>query len=226
MPPSRTPGRPTQTVLDQGIIARAALELATEAGYEKLTMSRLAKTLGTAPSALYNHVRDKSHLLLLLQEEVVGHIDTAPLRQALDDDISAHDALEAWAESYRDVFAAHIPLIGVLAVTPIARSPRTQKMYNLVAEVMLHAGVPADEALGRIIAIESFIFGSAMDYGAPENIFDPAPDDETSRISHLEQVVTAMKEREATGAANAPAGKNPYTDAPFKRGLALLLGGF
>ncbi|MBO3743505.1 TetR/AcrR family transcriptional regulator [Actinoplanes flavus] len=64
MPPNA--GRPPRLSLD-AIVAAATRILETE-GLEKLSMRRLATDLGSAPMAVYHHVRDKDELLVHVME--------------------------------------------------------------------------------------------------------------------------------------------------------------
>lgn len=66
VPRTRGVGRPPRLSLDE-IIAVAGRILQSE-GLEKLSMRRLANELGSAPMALYHHVRDKDELLVHVME--------------------------------------------------------------------------------------------------------------------------------------------------------------
>ncbi|MEV6770072.1 helix-turn-helix domain-containing protein [Nocardia sp. NPDC051030] len=63
---ARSVGRPPRLTVE-AIIAAADRVLEAE-GADKLSMRRLATELGSAPMALYHHVRDKDQLLLLVME--------------------------------------------------------------------------------------------------------------------------------------------------------------
>lgn len=72
----------------------------------------------------------------------------------------------------------------------------------------------------RIIALESFIYGSAWDATAPADLFDPAaiaPDH-----SALRAAADAMRAR---AAKKGQRGANPYADQAFAAGLSELLDG-
>ena len=166
-PAPRRRGRPSRPVLSRAKITTAALAIIGRAGYDGLTMAALARELKTAPSALYNHVASKDEVLNWVQDDVNDTIDTS----AFD-----HDpwdvALVRWAYSYRDAFAQHSPLIPVIAVLPITGAPHTLEMYERVAEGLRAGGWPEDLVIDTIVAVESFVLGSAMDVAAPEWIFD------------------------------------------------------
>jgi len=65
-------GRTTLTRTD---IVTAATALLDEQGIEALSMRKLATALGTGPSTLYWHVRDKEHLLALILDDTIAHVD-------------------------------------------------------------------------------------------------------------------------------------------------------
>ncbi len=155
-------------MLDKDRITRAALELINLKGYSGLTMTALAKLLHVAPSALYNHVTAKRDVLVLLQEHLTAKVDVSKFGVA-----AWEEAVRTWAWSYRDVFAKHTPLIPVIAVLPVTDAPQTLAMYEKVSETLLHAGFPAERIISAIVALESFIFGSAYDATAPSDIFEP-----------------------------------------------------
>ena len=65
-------GRSTLTRTD---IVAAATALLDEQGIEALSMRKLATALGTGPSTLYWHVRDKDQLLALILDDTIAHVD-------------------------------------------------------------------------------------------------------------------------------------------------------
>lgn len=165
-PAKRRAGRPAKAILAAEPITRAALGLIQSGGYKGLTMAALAQQLDVAPSALYNHVRSKQDVLALVQDHLMSFVDVGAFASR-----PWHEAVRAWARSYRDVFAQHTPLIPIIAVQPIADSPQTLRIYEAVAQGFRRAGWPEAEIVDAIVALESFIYGSALDVNAPENIF-------------------------------------------------------
>lgn len=83
------------------------------------------------------------------------------------------EAVREWAWSYREAFAAHAPLVPVIAVMPVGGAYETLHMYEEVTRGLLSAGWPRERVISTIVAVESFVYGSAMDVSAPTNIFDP-----------------------------------------------------
>jgi AcrR family transcriptional regulator len=203
----RRAGRPRHVVLDRDIIARAALDLVTEAGYEALTMAALARRLGVSASALYNHVDSKQELLQGIQDLVMVRVDRSAFT-----DRPLDAALRIWATSYRNVFAGHAPLIPVIAVLPVTGSPRTLRMYEAVAAGFQRAGWERSRIVPAIVAIESFIFGSALDAVAPADIFDTGPHGRDVPV-----FADAVRAQRETGEGSA--------DAAFGVGLRALVAG-
>lgn len=230
--PPRRKGRPANPLVTRERIAQAALELTAEHGYDRLTMAAVARRLGVATSALYNHVDGKTALMTVLQDAVMGLVDVAPLHAAVRGELSVAQALRAWARSYREVFAQHTPLIPVIATLPVAGAPATQAMYDAVAAALCTAGVPEEQIMPRVIACESFIYGSAFDVNAPAHLFETVPGD--AELPAFDAASESFRATVATGRAagerparsgSSPGGANPYADAPFEQGLDLLLAG-
>lgn len=203
----RRAGRPASGVLDRRLIARAALDVVSAHGYAGLTMSAVARALDVAPSALYNHVSSKQELLQRIQELVMDGVDhslfaTRPL----------DEALVRWAQTYRDVFADHAPLIPLIAVMPVSSSRRLLEMYESVTAGFVRAGWPREAIVPAIVALESFVFGSALDATAPADIFDPG--EHAGTLPQFEDAVGAQR---ATGKRSA--------DAAFAVGLRAMVAG-
>ena len=217
---TRSKGRPTKPLVNRDKIAQAALTIVGEEGYEKLTMSRIARSLGVGTSALYNHVSGKSDLLALVEDAVMEQVECGPLSAVLAGapERTPHGALIEWAVSYRDVCARHAPLVQFIATTPISGAPRTVEMYELVARILEHAGVARDNIVPRIVALESFIYGSAYDVHAPTDIFEVLPGSQESAPTLMAAQAAFLPAEDA-----GEPGANPYADEPFRVGLAALL---
>lgn len=192
----RRRGRPSRPVLSRDRITTAALAVIVRAGYEGLTMAALARELKTAPSALYNHVASKDEVLNWVQDDVNETIDTSGFGEDPWD-----LALTRWAHSYRDAYARHSPLIPVIAVLPITGAPHTLAMYERVASGLRAGRWPEDMVVDVIVAVESFVLGSAMDVSAPEWIFDVG--DRRDLAPTFADAVSARLGRGPTAADNA-----------------------
>lgn len=73
------------------------------------------------------------------------------------------------------MFSQHTPLIPVIAVLPVTDAPQTLAMYETVSAGFRDAGFPDERIVSSIVALESFIFGSAYDVTAPADILIPEP---------------------------------------------------
>ncbi|WP_035753823.1 TetR/AcrR family transcriptional regulator [Arthrobacter nitrophenolicus] len=202
----RRAGRPSAAVLDKAGITTAALDLVSRKGYDGLTMAALAKQLEVAPSALYNHVASKRDVLLLVEDHLTSLVDVSAFGSK-----SWEDAVRTWAWSYRDVFAEHTPLIPVIAVLPVTDAPQTLAMYETVSKGFLDAGFPEERIVSAIVALESFIFGSAYDVTAPGDIFEPGS--------------MADANPHFTAAVRSSAGPGRPADTAFGLGLEALISG-
>ncbi|WP_434616756.1 TetR/AcrR family transcriptional regulator [Arthrobacter sp. A5] len=212
----RRAGRPPQAVLGPDRITQGALRLIAKVGYKGLTMSALAHLLNVAPSALYNHVSSKRGVLLLIEDHLMGGVDVSGFGAE-----PWHEAVRRWAWSYRDVFARHTPLIPVIAVLPVTNAPQTVKMYEAVTAGFLQAGWPEERIIDAIVALESFIFGSAFDVTAPADIFDSgdlAADAPLFTAAVRSRVRTpSRKSRDNSGDSSS--------DSAFELGLEVLIAG-
>ncbi|MFJ4170545.1 TetR/AcrR family transcriptional regulator [Paenarthrobacter sp. NPDC089714] len=205
----RRAGRPTAAVLDQDGITTAALTLISSKGYDGLTMAALARSLGVAPSALYNHVSSKDDVLLLLEDHLAAMVDVSAFG------VEPWDvAVRRWAWSYRDVFSEHTPLIPVIAVLPVANAPKTLAMYEAVTAGFRDAGFPEERIISAIVALEAFVFGAAYDVTAPEDIFD------AGNLADQVPNFTSAVDRLAMERHERP------TDVAFNLGLEALIAGF
>jgi len=86
-------------------LVRAAAELADESGFDKVTVSALARRFGVKDASLYSHIRNlrdlRVRLALLASAEMNDAIGTAVAGR------SGKEALVAFADAYRDYALAH-----------------------------------------------------------------------------------------------------------------------
>lgn len=184
----RPRGRPSTPVLSQDSITSAAVRLVGAYGPQGFTMAALARALDVAPSALYNHVTTKQDVLLWVQDSVNQRVDCSAFATEPWD-----AALAAWARSYRDAYARHPALVPVLAVTPVQGAPHTIAMYDRVATGLRAGGWPDPLVVDVIVAVESFVLGSALDVSAPQDIF------ESGDLADASPALTAVVRARSTG---------------------------
>lgn len=191
------------------LIVDRALEIVTAEGLESLTMSRLAGALEVTPAALYNHVSSKDAILREVQDRLMSALDLA----GFDED-PWPVAIRRWAVSYRDIMASQPGLISLIALMPINGATRTTAMYERVATALKSYGWPIASIVPTIVALESFVFGSAYDALAPADIFKLEADDEAP-------VFTAANRAQLEASAH----RSP-AEIAFHAGLDALLEGF
>lgn len=176
-------------------------------------MAALARSLHVAPSALYNHVKSKQDVLLLVEDHLMGRVDVSAFATDPWD-----RAVARWARSYRDVFAAHLPLIPVIALLPVTNAPATITMYEAVTRGFIAAGWPRESIIDAVVALESFIYGSAYDVTAPDDIFD------AGSLAPQAPDFNDAVQRRGLGTSAATARPND-ADAAFTLGLTALITG-
>ncbi|ALU38691.1 TetR family transcriptional regulator [Kocuria flava] len=207
-PPARGRGRPSRPVLSTERITDAAIRIVSTRGYRHLTMTGLARELEVSTSALYNHTPSKRDVLIRVQDRINDGIDCSGFGTLPWD-----RALELWARSYRDCYAEHTAMIPVMAVLPVADSPHTLRMYETVARGLAEAGFAGGTVVDVVVAVESFVFGSAYDATAPAEIFEPGDRAELAPVF--------------TRSARArPADPRAAADRAFDVGLGAMLEGF
>lgn len=207
----RRVGRPTSRVLSRRLITETGLRLLDERGAEGAGMRAIAKELGVQPSALYNHVGGHAELLAGVRE-LLGERIPVDMFAELPWDA----ALADWARRYRSAFAAHPATIALLAVLPLAEDSALTGMYDTVAGALVRAGCPEDRAVSVIVALESFILGSALDLIAADDMLDPGP---RADVPAFSAAYRARAERLAeTGRRSA--------DDAFEVGLRAMIAGF
>lgn len=209
--PKRRVGRPRDRVLSRRLILETGLRLIDERGAHGVGMRAIASELGVRPSALYNHIEGEAELIAGVRELISDRIAV---------DMFADDpwdeALAGWATHYRNTFAAHPPTIALLATLPLAENSITSQMYETVIAALVRAGWPGDRALSLMVALESFILGSALDLAADDAMLDPGPRDDVPEFSAA-YAARAARLAERGGRA---------ADLAFELGLRAILTGF
>jgi AcrR family transcriptional regulator len=207
----RRVGRPATPVLSREIIARAALGLIDDVGAEAFSLAALSKRLGVRPSSFYNHVTGKDDILAGVRELVSDSIDARMFAELPWD-----EAMARWARGYRAAFAAHPLVISLLSTIPVSGALRTLQMYDQVVTGLERGGWPSEMVIPAMVAVESFILGSALDMVAPPTMFDPGP---------LSADVPAFASAVAARDAAAAEGGRPPADLAFEVGLASMIEG-
>lgn len=207
----RRVGRPATPILSRETIARAALELIDDVEADGFSLAELGKRLGVRPSSFYNHVTGKDDILSGVRELISDSIDARMFAELPWD-----EALISWARGYRIAFASHPRAIPLFATTEVAGAVRTFRMYEQVVTGLERGGWPAGMVIPTMVAVESFIMGSALDMLAPPGNFDPGP---FSADVPAFTATVAARDAAAAGQGCRPAG------LAFEVGLVALVDG-
>ncbi|WP_203336703.1 TetR/AcrR family transcriptional regulator [Nocardioides limicola] len=204
-------GRPRETVLSRDRIVAAGLTLLDEVGPEGFSMAALAARMSVRPSSFYNHVSGKEDVLDGIQELITDSIDAS-----MFDERPWTEAVTAWARGYRAAFIAHPRAITLFATMPVKGAIRTLHMYEHVVLGFRRAGWPEERIIPAMVALESFILGSALDATAPTDVLSPGAAAEA--VPDFAAAVAAHDEAlQRTGGSPA--------DAAFEEGLTALVTG-
>ena len=150
--PDRSPGQ--RAGLNQRRVVEAAIRVYTTNGLDGLSMRSVAKALGTAPNALYSHVKDKDELLDLLVDRLL--IDV-PIPKA---DTEWRDALTELMSSARQLLIHHPDLMPTFLSRP-TRGPNALRLADCTLGILSKAGVHGENAVLALRLLLVFTFGFA-----------------------------------------------------------------
>lgn len=198
-------------MLTRDRIVTAALALIDEVGAEAFSVNALATRLHVRPSSLYNHISGKDELLVGVQEVITDAIDSAMFATQ-----PWAQAVTSWARSYRAAFVRHPRAIPLFATSPVAGAIRTMEMYERVIRGFADAGWSAERIIPAVVALESFILGSALDAAAPTGLLSPGEASE-----HVPQLSAAVDAYDRAAVASSTSG----ADLAFETGLTAMIAG-
>ena len=113
MTPTRT--RAPRNTLDRATVAAAALDLMDAEGAGALTIRALAKRLGVAPMALYNHAATKEDILAAARDHGLARLPAADPGQG-----HWRDRVRAINLAFHRALREHPSLVGLLVARPLA----------------------------------------------------------------------------------------------------------
>ena len=164
----RSVGRPSTQVLTEERILKAAFRLSAQRTPRQFTMTALAESLGVRTSALYHHFANRDAVIRAMR----GQVSRALISPVLHE-LPVEDALVTWAHSYRDAAIAAPEAMVMLATSPIDADEGSFADYEQIARLLADDGWPTDTIVDAIVALESFIIGSALDALAPADNMAP-----------------------------------------------------
>jgi AcrR family transcriptional regulator len=146
----RTVGRQQ---LDQDVIIAAAIDLA--AAGESVTFRSLGTALGTDPTAVYRHFRDKEELMAAVVDRLI-----VSMNEQIDQDASWRDQLRDGAGATIDTFAAH-PHVGIEASAIATGGPGELVAINWILTQLDRAGLGKEQAVRFYAAYSSYVLAAA-----------------------------------------------------------------
>lgn len=206
----RAVGRPRTAVLSRERILVAAFDLAERKGGD-FSLAALARELGVRPSALHHYFAGKAEVIAGMRGQLTKRLGDHGFG-----DRPWHEAIISWARAYRLTLGAHPGIIAALATMPIADETESILDYDRIVAAMRRDGCVEYRIVPAIVAIESFVIGSALDSLVPEDNLRP--------VHHPERVPDLTV---AEGAARQYAleqGRDVATET-FEFGLAALVAG-
>lgn len=157
--PRRAGGEKTALTVER--IIDAALEAIEAAGFEDLTMRKVAARLETGPASLYAHVRNKAELGDLLIGRLCSQV-TLPTPEP-----------ESWREQFLDVCAQlrdqllRYPGVAQAALTVVVPADlATLRVAEAMLAILLASGAPAQQAAWTSDAAFLYIAGYCLEASA------------------------------------------------------------
>ncbi|MGV9455124.1 TetR/AcrR family transcriptional regulator [Streptomyces sp. NPDC003635] len=163
--------------LTAGRITAAAAELADEVGFEKVSLSALARRFGVKDASLYSHVRNlqdlRTRLALLAGAEMIDRIALAVAGRA------GRDALAAFADAYRSYALEHPGRYAATQIrvdqTLVADSPALRRNAEITYGMLRAYGLEEPDLTDAVRLLRSTFHGycaleSAGAFGAPRDV--------------------------------------------------------
>lgn len=174
-------------------LVRTAADLADELGFDQVTVSVLARHVGVKPASLYSHVRNsedlRTRIALLALEEMADEGAAALAGRA------GRDALEAFAEVYRDYARSHpgryaaarLPLAPEVAAA--SAGPRHARMMRAI----LHGYDLSEPEATHAVRLLGSVFHGYADLELSGAFSHSAPDSRESWIRIVDALDVALR---------------------------------
>ncbi|MFJ3643642.1 TetR/AcrR family transcriptional regulator C-terminal domain-containing protein [Streptomyces sp. NPDC090108] len=207
-------------------IVRAAIALLDAEGLDGLNMRSLGKRLNSAATAMYWHVKNKDHLVVLACNEVWNEVGLPDL-----DAVGWRTAAERMAGDLHAMLARHPWLVQAFASQPLYGENKARHDDHILAvyERAGFRGTEADQAAG---AVFTYVLGHALSLSAAVSAdrrltrggdeAEALMRESMARATEIAQRYPRLRERLDTYAAREYAAA---PDRSFEVGLRALLDG-
>ena len=150
---ARRGGRPPR--LSRPAVLAAARTIVERDGIDALTMRRVAGELGSAPMAIYRHVRDKDELLVLLLDQLAAEVPRPRLPRA------PRARLQRACRAMRDGLAQHSWVVDVLAQGDLI-APSILWLIEEITGAFVACGLTPAQAADGYRAVWQFTVGELI----------------------------------------------------------------
>ena len=207
-------------------IARAAVRLADDEGFEALSMRNLAAALGAGTMTIYHYVRTKDELLALVNDAVMGEVALGP-----DESLPEgwRDALGVVARRSRDAVLRHPWMLDMPAVPQFG--PNSVRHFDQTLQAVSSLPLPLGERLEIASAVDEFVFGYCLN--ARGQLPLKASEPESAVVAYVEGLLASGHYPTLQASADEIGSdemwaivQDVFADpARFDRGLGLILDG-
>jgi AcrR family transcriptional regulator len=157
--------RPTTPLLTRDLVLRTALQQIDRTG--TLGLPALARALGVSTSSLYHHFKGGRDEVV---EGIRGLLCQTSMPSAPRPGEDWRQFTRRWASAYRASFAAHPAAVPLMTAQTVS-DPATLASYEALAEVLHDAGFGDELLLHAVTVLDCFVLGSALDAGAPVDVW-------------------------------------------------------
>jgi AcrR family transcriptional regulator len=195
-----TPAR--QRRLGRDEIVAAAIEVADDGGVDALTMTAVARKLGTYTAmSLYRYVVSKDGLVDLMLDAAIGEVavpdQRVPDQRVPDQRASSWRAdLHALADSSWAMVKKHLWYAQLVQTRP-PLGPNTMRRTEFILGVIVEQGASVSEAMTYAALLDRHIFGSALREAEELAMYRRYGIDNAERL--MEEVVAAREVAVARG---------------------------
>jgi AcrR family transcriptional regulator len=154
---TRSAARAVRVPLSRERVAAAALARIDAEGLDALSMRKLGADLGVEAMSLYNHVRNKDEVLVLVAELLTRDVlDRYEAAAAGHDDW--HDRARAMAHAWWEVGLAHPKAFSLIADRPMS-GPAGVEMMVACMRLFTDGGFTLDAAVEAFQAAAAWVIG-------------------------------------------------------------------
>lgn len=204
-------------------VVRAGVRVAGREGLGAVSMSRVAKELGTSAMALYRYVASKDELLTLMVDEALGEIEFST------GDGGWRVELQRWAWAELGAYRNHLWVLQV----PVGGPPITPKVIAFLEQglrCLAGTGLTPGDKMSVILTLTSYTRAWAMLSSQIEPAYAAG---EREVLTDYGKALAALTDREEFPALHEVLDANVFTpeedetiDYDFVFGLERLMDGF